>query len=64
MDSGTDLEGERVRVTVEGVERHGTVATVTYTPKKGFAVARVELDEPTPVGRDAVAVGVEELAPV
>jgi len=61
MEPGTDLEGQRARVTVDGVERAGTVTAVTYTPKKGNAVARLELDEAGPDGRETVAVGVEEL---
>ncbi|MFB6084580.1 MAG: hypothetical protein ABEJ94_10080 [Halorientalis sp.] len=54
-------EGQRVRTTLDGREVRGTVESVTYTPKKGYLVAEVSMDEPGPGGRSALAVGVEDL---
>jgi hypothetical protein len=54
--------GQRVRVTLGGRRRSGTVADVTYTPKRGDPVVAVELDEPGPDGRTSVAVGPDEVS--
>ena len=54
-------EGQRVETRLDGRAVRGTVESVTYTPKKGHLIARVSLDEPTPDGRRAVAVAVEDL---
>jgi len=54
-------EGQRVQTRLDGQTVRGTVESVTYTPKKGYLVARVSLDEPTPDGRSALAVAVEDL---
>jgi hypothetical protein len=51
-----------VRVTLGGRRRSGTVADVTYTPKRGDPVVAVELDEPGPDGRTSVAVGPDEVS--
>jgi glycine cleavage system aminomethyltransferase T len=54
-------EGQRVRTTLDGEDVQGTVASVTYTPKKGNLIAKVTLDEQGPAGREALAVAVEDL---
>jgi hypothetical protein len=65
VDEFTDrLAGRRARTTVDGVEVTGTVTSVTYTPKRGDVVLALELDEPTPTGREAVAVGLDDIDPL
>jgi hypothetical protein len=55
------LRGRRARTTVDGTERAGTITSVTYTLKGGEPVVELTLDEPTPTGREAVAVGLGDL---
>lgn len=61
MDAGTDIVGSRARAELDGQTYAGTVTDATYTPKTGGVVVRLELDEQTPDGREAVALGVEDL---
>jgi hypothetical protein len=46
---------------VDGTECAGTITSVTYTLKGGEPVVELSLDEPTPTGREAVAVGLGDL---
>lgn len=58
------LRGRRARTTVEGANREGTITGVTYTLKGGEPVVELTLDEPTPSGREAVAVGFDDIETV
>jgi hypothetical protein len=55
MTDTSDMTGRRATVEAEGDTHVGTVTAVTYTLKGGQPVVRVELDDPTPSGRTAVA---------
>jgi len=57
MPTETELRGRRVRVEVQGESHTGTITAVTYTLKGGQPVVRVELDEPTADGKEAVPCG-------
>jgi hypothetical protein len=58
------LRGRRARTSVDGVDATGTITGVTYTPKRGDLVLELSLDEPTPSGREAVAVGPDDIETV
>lgn len=60
-DFTSGLEGQRASTIVEGESRQGTITDVTYTPKNGDVVVALSLDDPTPGGKTAVAVALEDI---
>lgn len=61
MAEESDLAGRRATVEAEGESHAGTITSVTYTLKGGQPVVRVELDEPTPSGREELAYGLANI---